>query len=285
MRKVAVGLVLALACAISGTGEEPEKPQPRCELRLWNGSVIKGTFSDLQSIELKTKHGKLKFAIKDVRVVTWGNVKKEELDSVTATDGSYKGWIEDLAPLAVDTGYGLLKIPTTAIRTLRVTMDGRSTGSDFEVDFLDDFTKFGSSIWTVTNGKLQGQPSGNYDSIQYNEVLEGRYTIEVELTGANNAGVLWNAQDGTNANALWLGPNSVRVWGGGTWYNQQIASWNYNYAWSSPVRVRIEVDETKAVIWLNDAKVGEVTTAGSSGRVGFFCFNQVATFDNFTITR
>ncbi|MCC6741818.1 MAG: hypothetical protein IT452_22555 [Planctomycetia bacterium] len=285
MRKVAVGLVLALACAISGTGEEAEKALPRCELKLWNGSLIKGTFSDLQSIEMKTKHGKLKFAIKDVRSVAWGNVKKEELDSVTATDGTYKGWIEDLAPLEVDTGYGVLKIPTSAIRTLRMIHDGKGVLADFETDSLEDWTKFGSMAWTVTNGKLQGQPSGNYDNIQLNEVFEGTYTIEVEVTGANNAGILWNAQDANNSNALWLSPGSVRVFGGGTWYNQQFSTWGANYAWNSTIRVKIEVDGAKAVVYLNDSKLGEVTVTNSSGRVGFFSISQVATFDNLRVTR
>ncbi|MEK7469001.1 MAG: hypothetical protein AAB074_16630 [Planctomycetota bacterium] len=285
MRKIAVGLALALLCGITGLTEEPEAEGSRCELKLVNGSLIKGTFKDLQSIELKTKHGKLKFAIKDIRSVAWGNVKKEELDTVNATDGVFKGWIEELAPLEVDTGFGVLKIPTAAIKTLRISKPGKGLGADFESESLDEWTKIGPTTWSVVSGKLQGQPSGNYDSIQFNEALEGTYTIEVEVTGANNAGILWNAQDANNANALWLSPGNVRVFGGGTWYNQQLASWPTNFAWNTMIKVRIEVDGTKAEIFINDNKVGNITTGGSSGKVGFFCFNQVATFDNFTVTR
>ncbi len=285
MRKIAVGLVLALVCGLRGVSEESEAEAPRCELKLTNGSLIKGTFSEIQSIEMKTKHGMLKFAMKNVRSVTWGNVKKEEMDSISATDGAYKGWIEELAPLVVDTGYGTLKIPTSAIRTLRVIHGGKTLGSDFEGDTLDDWTKFGTSTWTVTGGRLQGTPSGNYDSIQFNEVLEGTYTIEVDVTGANNAGILWNAQDGNSSNALWLAPNNVRVFGGGTWYNQQIAAWAASYNWQSTIKVKIEVDGTKATVFINDNKIGETTVTGSSGRVGFFCFNQNASFDNFQVTR
>jgi hypothetical protein len=285
MRKFAVGLAVALLCGISGLTEEPEAEGPRCELKLVNGSLIKGSLKDIQSVELKTKHGRLKFAMKDVRSVAWGNVKKEELDTVNATDGAYKGWIEELAPLEVDTGYGVLKIPTGAIKTLRLSKPGKGLGSDFETESLDDWTKNGPTTWTVTNGKLQGQPSGNYDSIQFNEALEGTYTIEVEVTGANNAGILWNAQDANNANALWLSPGNVRVFGGGTWYNQQLAYWPTNYAWNTMIKVRIEVDGTKAAFFINDSKVGDITTSGSSGRVGFFCFNQPVTIDNFTVTR
>ncbi|KAF0242521.1 MAG: hypothetical protein FD180_3863 [Planctomycetota bacterium] len=285
MRKFAVGLVVALLCGIPGLTEEPKEEGNRCELKLTNGSVIKGTLKDLQSIELKTKHGKLKFALKDVRSVAWGSVKKEELDTVNATDGMFKGWIEELAPLEVDTGFGVLKIPTGAIKSLRISKPGKGIGTDFESDSLDDWTKHGPTTWAVVNGKLQGQPSGNYDSIQYNESLEGTYTIEVEVTGANNAGILWNAQDANNANALWLSPGNVRVFGGGTWYNQQIAAWGTNFAWNTMIKVRIEVDGTKAEIFINDSKVGSVTTGGSSGHIGFFCFNQAASFDNFSVTR
>lgn len=285
MRKIAVGLVLALVCGLSGISEEPEADAPRCELKLTNGSLIKGTFSEIQSIEMKTKHGMLKFAMKNVRSVTWGNVKKEEMDSISATDGTYKGWIEELAPLVVDTGYGTLKIPTSAIRTLRVIHGGKTLGSDFEGDSLDDWTKFGSAAWSVTGGKLQATPSGNYDSIQFNEVLEGTYTIDVDVTGANNAGILFNAQDANNANALWLAPNNVRVFGGGTWYNQQLSYWAASYNWNSTIHVKIEVDGTKATVYINETKLGEVTVGASSGRVGFFSLNQASSFDNFQVTR
>lgn len=285
MRKFAVGLAVALLCGISGLTEEPAEEGARCELKLVNGSVIKGALKEVKSIELKTRHGMLKFAMKDVRSVQWGNVKKEEFDTVNASDGAYKGWIEELAPLEVDTGFGVLKIPTAAIRSLRISRPGKGLGADFETDSLDDWTKNGSSTWTVSGGKLQGQPSGNYDSIQFNESLEGTYTIEVEVTGANNAGILWNAQDATNANALWLSPGNIRVFGGGTWYSQQLAYWPTNYAWNTMIKVRLEVDGTKATVFVNDSKIGDVNTAGSSGRIGFFTISQAVSFDNFTVTR
>ncbi|MCE9583184.1 MAG: hypothetical protein K8T20_11890, partial [Planctomycetes bacterium] len=209
MRKVAVGLVLALACGLRGVSEEPKDGgEPRCEIKLTNGSLIKGTFKGFSSISLKTRHGVLKFVLKDLRNIVWGNVKKEELDTVTASDGAFKGWIDEIGPIEVDTGYGFLKIPTEAIKTLRVTMSGRTLGDSFDSDDLSSWTKFGPSPWTVTDGKLTEQPSGNYDSIQFNEVLEGAYTVEVDITNANNAGILFHAQDQNNASGIWLNPNN-----------------------------------------------------------------------------
>jgi hypothetical protein len=289
MRKAAMGLVLAMACGIGMRAEEPAEKETKeelgCEMKLTNGSLIKGKLKGLGEIHMKTRHGILRFKVKDVRGVQWGNVKKEEMDTVTAVDGSFKGWIEDLEPFQVDTGFGMLKIPTTAVKQMRVIQAGKALGSDFEMDSLDEWTKFGGSGWVVTDGKLVGTPTGNYDCIQYNEVMEGAYTIEVDITGANNAGILWNAQDGNNATALWMSPGSVRVFGGGTWYNNQIAYWNTQYAWNGTVHVKIEVDGAKATIWIGETKVGEASSGNGTGKVGFFCFNQVTSFDNLVITR
>lgn len=285
MKKIAVGLVLALSCVLRGISEEPKGDDPRCSMKLYNGSVIKGTFKGLSSLSLKTRHGMLKFALKDIRSVSWGNVKKEELDTISATDGTYKGWIEELEPLDVDTGYGVLKIPTKDIKALSISRVGKALGCDFESEDLGDFTNFGTSTWNVTGGKLSGNPSGNYDSIQFNEVLEGSYTLEVDVTNANNGGILWNATDGQNANALWMNSGSVRVFGNGTWYNNQLASWGVSYPWNSTVHVKIEVDGGKAVVYANDKKLGEVNGSATQGRVGFFNFNGGASFDNLVITR
>lgn len=287
MKRIGVVVLgLVLACGLGSRTEEPaEKDAVRCEMKLKNGSLIKGTIKGLDKVTLKTKYGELKVPVKDLRSMTWGEIKKEELDTLVARDATYKGWIQDMEPFQVDTGFGVLNVPTTAIKNLRVRKDGDTLGDDFEAGDLEDWKTFGTSTWTVTDGVLQGTPSGNYDSIQFAEELEGAYTLEVELKGSNNAGILWHAKDGNDATALWVSQGNARVFSGGTWYNNQIAYWNTPVQQNANVRLKIEVDGEQATIYVNDQKMGEVRTASKSGRIGLFCFNQATQFDNVVITR
>jgi hypothetical protein len=285
MKRLGLGLALALTCAVGVRTEPEDENALRTELKLKNGSLIKGKLKTLATVTLKTRYGELKFPVKDLRSVTWGEVKKEELDTVSAKDGTYKGWVEDLEPLEVDTGFGVLKVPTSAIRTMRVTKPGSTLGDDFEETSLEGWTKFGPSGWTVTDGKLRNQPSGNYDSIQFNEELEGSYTIEVDVTNGNNCGILLHAKDGQNASAVWLSPGNVRVFSGGTWFNNQTIYWGFNYQWNTTIKVKIDVDGSNITVKINDQQVGTSTITGTGGRVGLFDFNGQAQFDNVIITR
>ena len=124
MRRIAVGFVVALLCGISGLSEEPKQEGVGWDLQLKNGSLIKGSIEDLPSIELKTRHGLLKFALKDVRGLAWGNASEGELDTVTTNEEVFRGRFENFASLDFNTGFGLLKIPASAIRGLFIPRPG-----------------------------------------------------------------------------------------------------------------------------------------------------------------
>ncbi|KAF0245627.1 MAG: hypothetical protein FD180_1495 [Planctomycetota bacterium] len=127
MRHIAAGFVLALLCSLCGLSEEPKEEGIGWEVQLKNGSLIKGSIENLASIELKTRHGLLKFALKDVRGLAWGNASEGEFDTVTTSEEVFKGRIENFATLDFNTGFGLLKIPASALRTLFISKPGNDS--------------------------------------------------------------------------------------------------------------------------------------------------------------
>ncbi|MCI0651240.1 MAG: DUF1080 domain-containing protein [Planctomycetes bacterium] len=285
MRKYGSAIAVTLACTIAAGGAAlAQKSSTDCELKLRNGSVIKGKLNGFTAVTLKTKYGELRVPQESVRSATWGDSKKEEPDSVSTREGTYKGTIQHSEPLEVDTGFGILRIPTNVVKRLRVVGDRNVIREEFDDDNLDDWTKFGGAQWSVNGGQLQVQPQGGYDSIQLNEEMEGLFTLEVDINSPNGAGILWHAKSATEACGLWLGPGYARVMSGGTWFNQHTANWNPNIQWNATMRVKLEVDGENVVVYLNDARIGETRTSGNSGRIGLFA-TQPASFDNLEILR
>ena len=76
------------------TGKKDEKTL-HCSVSLKNGSYIRGSLKDFSELRLKTKYGILKIPMKDIRAVRWGIAKKEERDSITTSNGTFRGWLED----------------------------------------------------------------------------------------------------------------------------------------------------------------------------------------------
>jgi hypothetical protein len=255
-----------------------------CDLKLKNGSLVKGAFKTVSEIHLKTKYGMLKFPIKDVRTIAWGDVRKEERDTVSAKSGSYQGWIEPMDPMHVDTGYGVLKIPPADIRYARIYEKGaKNQGDDFESGQLDRWSSSGGA-WNIQSGQLKAVGSNQYNGmLLYSEEMPDTYTVDVEV-GANQGsvyGLVWHAESWQNANVLWINSGQVYVFSGQNWWNVQSAYWNPG----QPSRIKLEVDGPNASIFVNDTKVGSVSTGLKSGKLGLFCYSGQATFDNFRILK
>lgn len=291
MKRMALALIVAAAACGLAEADGPEKKSPRsadeppmCDMRLKNGSLIKGALKPLGRIKLKTRYGSLELPMDEVRSLSWGETKKEELDTVDTRHGAFRGWIDDIASIELDTGFGILKVPTTAIRSMRVRRPGQGIGDDFESGTLEAWTTFGPSSFRIQDGQLRIQPSGQYDSIQLKEELEGNYTFEVDVSNAQNAVVLWGAKDAQNATALWLSPGSARVFGGGTWYSSQLATWSYVFTQSSTLHVKVEVEDGKSVVSINGTRLGEIGIA-PAGRIGLMDWSGTASFDNVVVTR
>jgi hypothetical protein len=125
------------------------------EVHLKNGSFIKGTVPKVPPVKLKTRYGILEFPLKDLRSISWGDAKREETDTVIAKAGTYKGYLEEMASLEVDTGYGALTIPDTAIKTFRLWEEGDALSDDFQSGSLDRWTVMGTTTWAFVDGRVQ----------------------------------------------------------------------------------------------------------------------------------
>ena len=132
MPRFAIVAVLSLLAACSFS-EEPE-PKPAvesCELRLQNGSVLKGTLKSPRAVTLKVKGGTKTISFDDVWSLTIGVVKKEEADRVVTSDGVVEGWTTDSPEYVIDTGYGVLKIPAADLNAALEKQDRKQAMDDF----------------------------------------------------------------------------------------------------------------------------------------------------------
>jgi hypothetical protein len=280
-------LILAsAAAALSGAWPQDAKEQDDqipVQLKLRNGSVIKGKLAPLESFILKTRHGTLQVPLKEVRSVSWGRPAKEERDTIRSATGVFTGWIENEEKFQVDTGYGVLRISPDQVRDLRVV---RGTMADrFDDASLDGWKVQGGS-WKVENGRLRGTANSNYQSqIHFEEELEGSHVLEVSIKAANNVGVVWNAVSATDLYAVWIQQGTIYVYGGNPWWN--AAALNVNWAFppapGGEYKVRLEVDGTNATILVNGTRLGAVNTQRDRGRAGLWICSGTAEFDDWKI--
>lgn len=283
MITVLLGTGLLLSAQEEEKGKQSDENKLRCKIRLKNRSYIQGHIQNLDTIRLKTRYGVLKVPVKDIRALRWGKVAKEELDTVVTPKETYRGWIQDFPPLQLDTGYGVLKIPPTAMESLRVQRtDGIS--ESFETDDLSQWSVHGGN-WQVTNGTLGVTSTGNYQtSILYQEELDENYTIHVEASG-QSFGILWNAKNGTNANAFWLSGNQAYIYAGNPWYNFHLSNWAMPRSQTQTNKYRLEIQGKQISAYINEQFIGKFSVPNASGKVGLFAQSGTATFDNFEIVQ
>lgn len=282
MVRTLIGAMLATALCGSTFQDPKQEESLNVVMKLRNGSTIKGKLKPVETFILKTRYGTLRVPIKDVRSIVWGRPEKEERDSIRSSTGVHPGWIENEEKFELDTGFGVLRIPPDQVKELRVIRSGMS--DSFEDASLDSWKIEGGS-WKVQEGKLQGASNSNYQSqIHWEEELEGSYNLEVTITGNNNVGVVWHATSAMDLYALWIQQGTVYVYGGSPWWNANVLNtqWSFNPPAGS-YKVRLEVDGTRATIYINETNLGTVTTQRDRGRAGLWLYSGTAQFDDFKI--
>ncbi len=259
-------------------GEEIQEGSPGFQIRTKDAQSFRGVLRRLTYFRLQTRYAELKVPIQDVKSYMPGK-------TLMTAEGPYEGVLkEPESTLQLQTEFGVLTLPMDSIVSLHQCGRSKGLGDDFETNSLDLWTSYGGT-WKTANGKLEITGLNNYNTVLlYNESLPHSYTLEVDVKGALGFGLLWNAQNQTNANALWINQNIAYVLGGGNWWNwQQLAQWTIAVPSGEFCRIRLEVEGTRTTVWIHEKQIGTVETGGQGGKVGLFCYSGQVSFDNFWI--
>jgi hypothetical protein len=287
MNRITLVAALALLSALSFSEEPGRKPAVEtCELRLQNGSVIKGTLKAPREVTMKVKGGKKTIAFDDAWSLTIGVVKNEESDRVVTSDGVVEGWTTEMPDFEIDTGYGTLKIPAADLKSARFHRPGKDLAFDFADGKLGGWTPLGASAWKVADGvlKVEPTPSGG-DMILLGATFDGEYTLEADVACDSWAAIMFHSEDATNAAALWLMPGVAGLYSNPDWKNTAVATWRVPTAAGKAVHAKIEVSGSHVKVWIDGTFTGEANVPADSGRIGFGCWTSPATFDNLKVTR
>jgi len=289
MSRTSAFAALALLACAAVPAEEPAERRPGdpvdCVVSLRNGSVVHGRVAGSREVKIRRKGEVKAFALEKIWSVAWDSVEKEAMDRVMTPDGAFEGELQEMDPIDLDTGYGVLRIPADAVRSLRVLHPAVSFGSTFDDASLAGWTPRGASRWTAAGGSLTVQPAATGDLLVYGEELDGPWTLEVDVTCTDWAAIVFHVGEGEPAVGLWLIPGSVSFYGNGNWKNALIRSWPAAVRSGVPARVRLEVDGKRAKVSLDGTALGEIEIGTERGKIGFGCWTAPATFDNLKVTR
>ncbi|MCE9584725.1 MAG: DUF1080 domain-containing protein [Planctomycetes bacterium] len=285
MRRLGLVVIAALVAVSGAFTEEPANAPDACELRLHNGSIIRGTLKGVTEVTLKTKGAKKTFALKDVWSVKWGVVKKEELDCVLSPEGAFEGELADVESFEIDTGFGTLKIPVGDVVQLRMVHPGKGISFDFAANTLAGWTPLGKAEWSASGGAVHSKSSTPGDMLLLNADIDGDFTIEADITSAGWAALVFHVTDHEHAEALWMIPGNAGLYGNPDWKNSTYASWSVATTATKPVHAVVEVKANHARVTMDGKFVGEADLQETSGRIGLASWSSEVTFDNFRLTR
>jgi hypothetical protein len=249
------------------------------QVRLKERLTLRGALRDLREMKFETKYATLKVPVRDVKSLLLGGSR----DILVTAEGPFEGSLRlSGEEVALDTGWGVVTLPAKDVASIH--QGTRGFGDDFEADSLEGWTSYGGT-WKTSGGRLEISGTNNYNTVVlYNEALPETYSLEVDCQGTQGLGLLWGAQNQSQAIALWINQNIAYVLGGGSWWNwQQLAQWAITVPANEFYRVRLDVDGETAVIFINDKQIGTVKTGAKGGKVGLFCYSGSAKFDNFWI--
>ncbi|MEK7467701.1 MAG: family 16 glycoside hydrolase [Planctomycetota bacterium] len=280
----AVLLVFASVCFSDGPEKRPDGET--CELRLQNGSVIKGMLRAPREVTLKVKGGKKTVSFDDTWSLSIGVVKREEADRVVTSEGVVEGWTTDMPDFEIDTGYGVLEIPAADLKGARFRRPGRDLTCDFSDGKLGGWAPTGASVWEVAGGVLKVKPTPmGGDMILLAPTFDGEFTIEADVTCGSWAAIMFHSEDASNAAALWLTPGIAGVYANPDWKNTAVANWQVPTVAGKAVHAKLEVNGSQVKVWIDGTFVGEANVPADAGRIGFGCWTSEATFDNLKVTR
>lgn len=281
-RAVVFALAAALAVAVA-RGENPPKQAESCKVRVQNGSVILGTLAAPREVSVKVKGATRTVSFDDVWSLQIGVVKEEEADRIVTSQGTIEGWTAEMPDFRIDTGYGILTIPSSDVVSVVFRRPVKDMAFDFSRGGLDGWTSTGKSAWTVADGVLRTEPAGTGDMLLLAPILGGTFTLEVDVACDNWAAILIHAQGPTDSCAFWLMPGTAGFYANPDWTNHAVRTWPVPTVAGRTAHVKLAVDGTRAKAWIDGTYLGEAVLPSDAGRVGFAGWTAPATFDNLAI--
>ena len=271
---------LAVFAASPQLSAQAESQPLQVEIRLANGSRIRGAVAPRHELTLETPYGNLSIPFREIRGIGFG--EEGRLDHVTTHDGAFSGNVATEAALEVDTGYGVLNVPFEGIRSLKLRPED-GEGDDFEGPDLDRWRVYQGS-WQLRNGRLVGIGNSTYyGQIFYDAEIDIEYTLEVTISGnGQHAGVIWNADSESSGNVLWFQGGMVYAYGGSPWWNTNTAT--FNCPTLATYEVKLQVRGGTGQLWVNGQSLGTVNGLGAGKKVGLFSYAGEHSFDDFKIS-
>src|SRR5258705_546950 len=107
--KFAALAAILLVSSLSAPAQEA-RDSIRCDLRLKDGSLLRGTLRSPLEFPLKMKFGTLKIPARDLYTIDREDPKLEKPDIFVTTDSTYRGWFELGEPFVLETATGPVKV-------------------------------------------------------------------------------------------------------------------------------------------------------------------------------
>ena len=124
MKRFALFIALFTAMTTVGTAWEREdktEPRVRLEIDLVDGSHITG-IPRIQSVPVQSSYAKMDIALKEIRSIKFD--ADHETASLDLMNGDKLKGVVSLAPIKLETVFGMVRIGTEHIRELRVVSSG-----------------------------------------------------------------------------------------------------------------------------------------------------------------
>lgn len=297
MRGLAVLAAAAMALAVAG---EPGEGTTPCELRLKNGSIVRGELVSPREIRLDRGEDAKTFRVEDLLQVTpvRPNRKPEKgrrkagparRDTVVGRQGTFEGEMQPPGPWVVETGFGTLTIPHEDV------VSAGFFGASIVIDFGDSVPRgaatLGKGRWTADGTSLRVDPAGKGDALLLPVPVTGDYVIEADVRCDGWVALLFNSDEKPgpaghpSIGALWLTPGTAGICSPPDWLNFFVQRWTVPTREGQTLHVRLAVSGKRATVSLDGEVVGEAEVAVEGRKFGFGGWSKPAHFENVRISR
>lgn len=285
MRRLAMVSVMMLAAVVAS---EPPVETEICELRLKNGSIVRGSLKSPREIKLTREDDVRTLRVEDLLQVTPGGAPPEpnfrrkvpRVDRVVGKSGVLDGKLEAAGPWVIDTGFGSMTVPQEDLRTVGFLGNGAALLYDFGETLPRGFDSIGRSRWKANGTALSVDPAASGDALLLPILLEGDYVLEADVRCDSWAALLFNVEDPKRAAALWLTPGTAGIYALPDWRNTSVRTWTVPTREGQTLHVRLAVSGKHVTVSLDGEVLGEVDVPVEGRKFGFGAWSKPVKFDN-----
>ncbi len=293
MRRLAIVSLVVLAAVVAG---EPPVESDICELRLKNGSIVRGLLKSPREIKLTRKDDVRTLRVEDLLQVTPGGTPREQNepkrrkkapreDRVVGKGGVLDGKLEPAGPWVIDTGFGTMTVPQEDLRSVGFSGNGASILYDFGETLPLGFESIGKSPWKAEETALSVEPTASGDAILLPIPVEGDYVLEADVRCDGWAALLFNVENPQRAAALWLTPGTAGIYAQPDWKNFPVKTWKVPTREGQTLHVRLAVSGKHVTVSLDGEVLGEVDVPVEGRQFGFGAWSKPVKFDNVRVSR